>query len=247
MPSVRDSPRSHDLYRFYDADDRLLYVGISLNAAQRASQHKVEKPWWDDVRRMDVEHLGLMTRSEAEMVERGVIVDERPLHNIAHNTHRNQIATDSFAWLCEVCGTPIEDGDGYIEMPVSERQRYACEMQEWKSLRPEVDHNASESERLMASIITAEQLLSIPAKAHWWAIHRSCDPNISGCGYWIDVGRMRTQVDVLRWTSDLMLKHWFIHTDWGELIRNVAAVVVKADKAWISTDRTNHAFGTDDT
>lgn len=87
--------RPHDLYRFYDANDVLLYVGISLNAAQRASQHKQEKAWWGDVDRMVVDHLGVITRAEAERTERDVIAAERPIHNITHNTRRFGLPGDN--------------------------------------------------------------------------------------------------------------------------------------------------------
>jgi predicted GIY-YIG superfamily endonuclease len=72
-----------DLYRFFDKDDRLLYVGISLHAATRASSHKKDKPWWDDVDRMTVVHLA--TREAAEQAERTAIRTEKPLHNVIHN------------------------------------------------------------------------------------------------------------------------------------------------------------------
>lgn len=73
-----------DLYRFFDIDDRLLYVGISINAAVRASQHREEKSWWPDVDRMVVDHLDI-DRSEALKVEKQVIIAEKPLHNVTHN------------------------------------------------------------------------------------------------------------------------------------------------------------------
>lgn len=69
-----------DLYRFYDADERLLYVGISLHAAHRASEHRGDKAWWGDVARMDVEHLA--DRAEALKAERRAIRNERPVYNI---------------------------------------------------------------------------------------------------------------------------------------------------------------------
>lgn len=74
-----------DLYRFYDAYDRLLYVGISLHAAQRASEHRGDKSWWPDVERMHVTHLDV-DRAEAHQIERQAILDDKPIHNITHNT-----------------------------------------------------------------------------------------------------------------------------------------------------------------
>ena len=72
-----------DLYRYYDAAGRLLYVGISFNAIARAIQHRAHKDWWVDVVRMEVEHLP--TRADALEAEREAVRLERPLHNVALN------------------------------------------------------------------------------------------------------------------------------------------------------------------
>lgn len=71
-----------DLYRFFDASGRLLYVGISLHAAQRASQHRAEKAWWPKVARMEVERVD-GDRSDALAAELAAIQTERPIYNIA--------------------------------------------------------------------------------------------------------------------------------------------------------------------
>jgi len=75
--------RETDLYRFYDAGGRLLYVGISLSALKRAAEHRGDKDWWSDVARMDVTHYP--TRTEAAAAERSAIIAEGPLHNVVHN------------------------------------------------------------------------------------------------------------------------------------------------------------------
>lgn len=69
-----------DLYRFYDVDNHLLYVGISLHAAQRASEHRGDKSWWSDVARMNIEHLA--DRTEALEAELTAIRTERPRYNV---------------------------------------------------------------------------------------------------------------------------------------------------------------------
>jgi hypothetical protein len=74
-----------DLYRFYNAIDDLLYVGISLSAAQRASSHKRSKGWWPEVVLMAVEHLDTDDYAEAERIEREAIIAERPRYNVTHN------------------------------------------------------------------------------------------------------------------------------------------------------------------
>jgi hypothetical protein len=78
---------SIDLYRFYDRDGGLLYIGISLHAAQRASQHRHGQPWWPEVARMDVESVS-GDRADAEAAERAAILAEKPRYNVVHNHHR---------------------------------------------------------------------------------------------------------------------------------------------------------------
>ena len=72
-----------DLYRFYNADDELLYIGISLSAVHRASQHRRGKSWWPEVARMTVERI-YGDRKHAESVEGAAIRRERPKYNIKH-------------------------------------------------------------------------------------------------------------------------------------------------------------------
>lgn len=235
MHSLRDQRRTHDLYRFYDAQDRLLYIGISLNAAQRASQHKAKKSWWTDVRRMEVTPLGTITRSDAEQIERAAIQDEQPLHNIVHNTSRHTIINATLEWACEICGETIDDGDGYIELPRSERRRYTEQLKDWESDNPQPDVEPTLCEQLRNIQTDWNRFVSMPAKAHWWAIHRTCDPNINSGGDWFDVATIRTHFDVLDWTAHLMSKNWINDTDWHRLIKRITKA--KSNKII----RTDHA------
>lgn len=75
-----------DLYRFFDANGDLLYVGISLSALQRASEHRSDKGWWRDVTRMEVEHHDV-DRADLEFMEKEAIRNERPRHNKARSPH----------------------------------------------------------------------------------------------------------------------------------------------------------------
>jgi predicted GIY-YIG superfamily endonuclease len=104
-------PTTVDLYRFYNNDNELLYIGISLSAAQRASQHKKTQGWWRLVARMDVEHLDC-SRSEIEAIERDAIKRERPRFNIVHNT--NGPSDKNAVWTCGLCG--VATMDGYLQV-----------------------------------------------------------------------------------------------------------------------------------
>lgn len=70
-----------ELYRFFDADDVLLYVGISTNAAIRSCGHRSQSSWYDQAVKMTIERCG--TREAALEAEMRAIVTENPLHNKA--------------------------------------------------------------------------------------------------------------------------------------------------------------------
>jgi len=71
-----------DLYRHFDADGRLLYVGVSFHAVVRAYQHKAGAEWWAQAVTMKVERFP--TREAALLAEREAIKQEKPLHNQVH-------------------------------------------------------------------------------------------------------------------------------------------------------------------
>lgn len=72
--------RSTSLYRHFDKDGALLYVGISLSAIRRMGQHRMESRWFDRVATIKVEHFA--TREEARTAERAAIKSENPKFNV---------------------------------------------------------------------------------------------------------------------------------------------------------------------
>lgn len=68
------------LYRFYDADWRLIYVGISGNPPVRFDQHRALKPWWRRVAFIRCQHFD--SRNDALIAETMAIRDERPPFNL---------------------------------------------------------------------------------------------------------------------------------------------------------------------
>jgi predicted GIY-YIG superfamily endonuclease len=76
--STRDATPTA-VYRLYDVQDRLLYVGITVDLEQRWSEHSEDKFWWHlVVRKQAAWH---QTRGPAVAEEREAIRDEGPLHN----------------------------------------------------------------------------------------------------------------------------------------------------------------------
>jgi predicted GIY-YIG superfamily endonuclease len=71
-----------DLYRLYDEDEVLLYVGITNNWSRRRYMHMQDKPWWGEVCQVTFERF--RHRSQAERAEPVVIKSERPKYNHMH-------------------------------------------------------------------------------------------------------------------------------------------------------------------
>ena len=73
------------LYRHFDKNRRLLYVGISEDALKRAAAHGV-KPWGHLIAKITVEHLP--DRATAEAAEKAAIIAECPRFNVVHSRQR---------------------------------------------------------------------------------------------------------------------------------------------------------------
>jgi hypothetical protein len=71
-----------ELYRHYDEQDRLLYVGVALSAIHRLSQHRDHSTWFEKIKRVEIQTFE--TRKEALEAERQAITEERPKHNMIH-------------------------------------------------------------------------------------------------------------------------------------------------------------------
>lgn len=67
------------LYRYFDADSKLLYVGISLHPIARQSQHRGRAEWYGDFAWMTVQWFA--SREKAMEAEIAAIEDEAPMYN----------------------------------------------------------------------------------------------------------------------------------------------------------------------
>lgn len=95
--------RPHALYRFYDKDDQLLYVGITIDPGTRWGQHAKDKTWWTEVVRTTIEQFP--TRADVLMAERVAIQTENPKYNIMHK---------GGASMANVKGTEIPTKSKYV-------------------------------------------------------------------------------------------------------------------------------------
>jgi predicted GIY-YIG superfamily endonuclease len=78
------------VYRLYDADGRLLYVGISRDPVVRWGQHQ-GKRWWPKVATYAVDwHVD---RESAAVAETEAIRQEKPSHNCRTDTVKHTVNT----------------------------------------------------------------------------------------------------------------------------------------------------------
>ena len=79
------------LYRHFDINDNLLYVGIALKPLSRLEAHKSSSSWIEDVANIKVKWFE--NRVTALIEEELAIKTESPKYNIAHNSgnSRNSI------------------------------------------------------------------------------------------------------------------------------------------------------------
>lgn len=75
--------RHHALYRFWDAQGALLYVGITADLPTRIKSHRDGKPWWSLVAKMTIEPYP--DRPSVLAAEVTAIQTEHPLHNRQHS------------------------------------------------------------------------------------------------------------------------------------------------------------------
>lgn len=88
------------LYRFFDSNHNLLYVGISVNWQQRLKQHYKDSPFHDESAYITLTHY--QTREEVEDAEKRAIMTEGAKYNKAFNPNYETVL-DHFqklkAWI----------------------------------------------------------------------------------------------------------------------------------------------------
>ena len=95
------------LYRFFDDDDNLLYVGISVNAYNRAKQHSKDKHWWPEVKSITLNVYP--DRESVELAEINAIKTEKPIYNTQHNVDKPSAATELLKTMDELTGDEIKE------------------------------------------------------------------------------------------------------------------------------------------
>lgn len=73
---------SNILYRIFDADGALLYVGATTNPGKRYRDHSIIQAWWDEASTITLQHLD--TYEELAVAEVAAIKAEKPKYNVSN-------------------------------------------------------------------------------------------------------------------------------------------------------------------
>ena len=83
--------KTNTLYRFFDANGDLLYVGITNSPPRRFQQHKTDKDWWHEVASITLAEYP--TRTDLMNAEREAVKSESPRYNKMLQANGSQTAS----------------------------------------------------------------------------------------------------------------------------------------------------------
>ncbi|MEV8474858.1 GntR family transcriptional regulator [Streptomyces sp. NPDC051173] len=172
MGASAPKPKCTALYRLYDVDDRLLYVGITNDVTKRWLDHQCTKQWWALVVRKTVEWFD--ARVDAECAEIEAIKGERPRYNRAHNL-RGEVAQEFLEELRQKKALfPRGHSDhtalaGFMRRKIDEG--------EWLPGQT-LPRHSSMQEQFMVSQGTLQRALAT-------LLHRGCITNRNGSGQYV--------------------------------------------------------------
>lgn len=90
--STSGGARPQSVYRFYNSQHELLYVGITSRHLSRAVEHSADKEWFRDVSLTRWEHFDY--RWQAEARESYLIKTCHPRYNLAGRANCSRLAID---------------------------------------------------------------------------------------------------------------------------------------------------------
>jgi hypothetical protein len=113
----------HFVYRLFDSQLRLLYVGMSsADYRSRVSHHRRSKPWGKAIDSVSAEAFA--SRTQALRAEATAICDERPLHNIGQTLAMPLRGRRGRTSRCPVCeSTRTVDPSGHFKAHWSASER----------------------------------------------------------------------------------------------------------------------------
>lgn len=127
-----NSTQKTTLYRYFDSEGRLLYVGITGDNTKRQSQHRRNSFWFGEIVSATFEHFD--DRDAADEAESNAITKEKPMYNIAK---RGMILAHSpYTHMLYLSGKP---DDGHDTLHKEFAIKYGDLFRTANGLMPEAD------------------------------------------------------------------------------------------------------------
>lgn len=220
------------LYRIYDGDEQLLYVGISDRWDRRMAEHAQAQPWWpaDATARL----TRYPNRQAALAAERHAIKTERPRHNVVHNRHPQPPARPSadkieMRWYCHGCGGKIKNGGGFIsyderarhQRKQATKEREERSATEWliklgKPVTPEAVSHAIRAGWYPLSLHDLDAFAEIP-----WHVWHDDGCVAYATSYWISLEDVMTLAEFADRAAHVGQKNWIDETDFNQFAMRV--------------------------
>jgi excinuclease UvrABC nuclease subunit len=119
-----------ELYRHFDKDGRLLYVGIAVSTLARLAGHRSGSHWFGQITRIEIERFP--SQCAARQAELEAIEREKPLHNLWTDT-RKGINARNPEWQAEVDRLqPLIEAAGY---KMRGNACYNCYVSVWDAIQ----------------------------------------------------------------------------------------------------------------
>lgn len=186
---------THALYRFFDAGGDLLYIGITNDPGRRWGRHASDKPWWQEVDRIEIERHP--DRESVLTAERKAIREEHPRYNVTHSVVApvSAVATSRpKRGTCE-CGEPAT----ILYVLYRDIAEHESDMKAWKTRNP-------------GPALNFREFMSMPDQIHWRA---ACDQHPPEEGGPYEIPYPQSWQDWAARTAHLLEKEWFPKTDWS--------------------------------
>ncbi|MFD0405559.1 hypothetical protein [Kitasatospora sp. NPDC127116] len=122
--------------------------------------------------------------------------------------------------ICQACSKPLGDDEhnpGNLWVSHAELATRRAALAEW-----EREHLAPAADGSGPPMVGFRTMASHPERVRWRATHEACDSPADADAYTIASRRVRTWLDVVKWTSHLMGKTWINDTNWSTVIGEAA-------------------------